>query len=360
MPTVCRITLDAEQYRQELNSVIEETKAAATAMNTTSAVDLTDLAPKAEDQEYTITGKVEAPEIPEVEDQEYTITGILNAPEIPEVEDQTYTVSGNIDVPETAADVFDEVADGAADAAGELSKAGGKINFFNGLLAKIKGMGAAEQISKGASAVGAVGAAAGASVPPVGALAAVVNALLSPIALITMALTALMAIGTAVWDALTVSAEEYEAQSEHTSKAAERQTEELKEQADAAQTYFDRLRELSALENVSNKTKTETLSLLQNLQEEYGNLGAQIDKTTGKIQNLVEVEMNLRRARATKEAANQHQQADAKLMQARASYMKGLGDSYVWTESGAASNWDERLKNAPDAEALLATVSSFF
>ena len=78
---------------------------------------------------------------------------------------------------------------------------------------------------------------------------------------------------------------------------------------------------MSAAEKASNTSKTETISLLQSLQREYGNLGAEIDSTTGKIQNLVEVEMKLRRARAGKDADNAHQQADAKLMKARASYI---------------------------------------
>ena len=68
MPTVCKITLDAEQYRQELSRVVEETRAAVSSMNMGSSASM--------------------PEVPQVEDQEYTITGVVNAPEIPEVEDQ--------------------------------------------------------------------------------------------------------------------------------------------------------------------------------------------------------------------------------------------------------------------------------
>ena len=86
MPTVCKITLDGEQYRQELSRVVEETRAAVSSMNMGSSASTPEV-PQVEDQEYAITGVVNAPEIPEVEDQEYTITGVVNAPEIPEVED---------------------------------------------------------------------------------------------------------------------------------------------------------------------------------------------------------------------------------------------------------------------------------
>ncbi len=336
MPTVCRITLDAEQYRQELSRVVEETRAAVSSMNMGSSAS--------------------TPEVPQVEDQEYAITGIVNAPEIPEVEDQVYTVTGNIDVPDGASDALGDIADNAADAASEVGKAGGKIGFFTGLLNKLRGVNAGEQIGKGAAAVGAIGAAAGASVPPVGALAAVVNALLSPIALITMALTALMAIGKAVWDALTISAEEYEARAEYAAKAAERQAESLKEQGDAAQKCLERLKELNSLEKASNTSKTETISLLQSLQREYGNLGAEIDSASGKIKNLAEVEKNLRRARAAKEATNIHQQADAKLLQARTAFMKGLGDSWWLTEGDGAEIFDNFLTKYNNADDLHAAM----
>ena len=360
MPTVCKITLDAEQYRQELSRVVEETRAAVSSMNMGSSASTPEV-PQVEDQEYTITGVVNAPEIPEVEDQEYTITGVVNAPEIPEAEDQTYTVRGDIDIPDAASDALGDIADNAADAASEVGKAGGKIGFFTGLLNKLRGVGAGEQIGKGAAAVGALGAAAGASVPPVGALAAVVNALLSPIALITMAITALAAIGTAVFDALTVSSEEYAAQAEHAAEESEREADKLKKQAEAAQQCVDRLKELSSVEAASNTTKAETLSLLNSLQKEYGNLGAQIDRTTGRILNLTEVEKKLRRVRAGKEADNAEQQAEAKIRQARASYMKGLGDSYRWTEAGAGKNFDQYLSsNNNDLEGMLRDIRGVY
>lgn len=336
MPTVCKITLDAEQYRQELSRVVEETRAAVSSMNMGSSAS--------------------TPEVPQVEDQEYAITGVVNAPEIPEVEDQTYTVRSDIDIPEAASDALGDIADNAADAASEVGKAGGKIGFFNGLLGKLKGASAGEQIGKGATAVGAIGVAAGASVPPVGALAAVVNALLSPIALITMALTALMAIGKAVWDALTISAEEYGAQAEHAAKMAERENSMLKDQAAAAAKYMDRLKELNTAEQSSQASKIEVLSLLKSLQKEYGNLGVQIDKTTGKITNLTEVEKNLRRVQANKEAGNLRSQADAMRRQARVKYMKGLGDSYWWSESGAGSDWDKRMSRTNDINAQIADL----
>ena len=364
MPTVCRITLDAEQYRHELQRVVEETRAAASSMQSNSTEGLSQVTmpeiPEVEDQEYIVTGTVNAPEIPEVEDQEYVITGTVNAPEIPEVEDQTYTITGNIDVPDAAGEVFEDIADGAADAAGEVGKAGGKIGFFSGLMAKLKGMGAGEQIGKGAAAIGAVGAAAGASVPPVGALAAVVNALLSPIAILTMALTALAALGTAVWDALTISADEYGAHAEHAAKMAEREAAKLKEQAAAAQQYMARLKELDSAEGASRNSKIETLSLLQNLQKEYGDLGAQIDSTTGKIKNLDEVEKNLRRSKANKEAETLRWQADAKRREARTEYMRGLGDSYSWTETGAGKNWDARMSKNQDINAQIADLHGVY
>ena len=111
MPTICKITLDASEYRRELERVVQESRAAAAEMNSLKAEPPAGLPqsnkaamcaarPEVQDQEYKVTGTVIAPEIPEVPDQEYKVTGTVDAPEIPEVQDQTYTVTGTVNAPE--------------------------------------------------------------------------------------------------------------------------------------------------------------------------------------------------------------------------------------------------------------------
>jgi len=94
----------------------------------------------------------------------------------------------------------------------------------------------------------------------------------------------------AVWDKLTVSAEEYAEKTRAASEEAQRQAEKVKAQDQAAQGYITRLQEIAAAETTGNAAKTETLQLLNNLESQYGNLGAVIDETTGKIVNMAEVE----------------------------------------------------------------------
>ena len=149
--------------------------------------------------------------------------------------------------------------------------------------------GSAQKFKAGAASISAIGAAAGASVPAVGMLATVVNALLSPISLLGAAFTALVAVGSRVWDKLTVSASEYAARAKVVSEEADRELAKFKEQDAAAGSYITRLKELSSSETAGNAVKSETAQLLDTLQSRYGDLGAEIDASTGKIKNLTEV-----------------------------------------------------------------------
>lgn len=210
------------------------------------------------------------------------------------------------------------------------------------------------QIRAGAGAVSAIGAAAGASVPPVGMLAAAVNALLSPISLVVALLTALVAIGMAVWDKLTVSAEEYAEKTKAAADEAKRQAEKVKEQDQAAQGYITRLREIAEAESIGNAAKTETLQLLSNLESQYGDLGAVIDETTGKIVNLAEVEERANAARRKKRALSLNESSEAQMAEARASYMKVRGGGWFdgMTEAGAGRLFDWLQKNLSPEQLL--------
>ena len=201
-------------------------------------------------------------------------------------------------------------------------------------------------VKAGAAAVSAFGAASGMSVPPVGLLAAAVNALLSPISLVVAALTALAAIGMAVWDKLTVSAEEYAEKAKAASEEAKRQTEKVTAQDKAAQGYLARLREIASAEAIGNASKTETLQLLSNLESQYGDLGAVIDETTGKIANLAEVENRLNAARNRRRAAALKAESETLMNEAKAAYMKVRGGGYFdgISEGKAGRTFDNLLK----------------
>ena len=211
--------------------------------------------------------------------------------------------------------------------------------------------GSAQKFKAGAASISAIGAAAGASVPAVGMLATVVNALLSPISLLGAAFTALVAVGSRVWDKLTVSASEYAARAKVVSEEADRELAKFKEQDAAAGSYITRLKELSSSETAGNAVKSETAQLLDTLQSRYGDLGAEIDASTGKIKNLTEVEARLNAERRKRAASKHLAAADAAMSEAKAAYMKTTGQGY-FGERSAGKRFDKAAQTLSPEQLL--------
>lgn len=323
MPTVCKLTLDAEEYRQELASVVAESRS--------QGAELEEVFSGSTGGDVAINVDTNAAETAaEVKD---VLDDLPDEKHI-KIHADKDSVSELADASSDAIDQAEELANAAGESAG---KTGG---LFSGLGNLTNGLG--EQIGKGATAVGALGAVAGASVPPVSALAAVVNALLSPIALITAALSALVMIGMEVWDNLTVSAEEYAEETKQASEAAQRQLDKTKELSNAAAKYISRLKELASIESTDNRHKAETATLLTALESRYGSLGAEIDKTTGKITNLAEVEAKLNAARNAKTAQRHFASSRTAMDEAKAAYMKVKGSEWGTTEAQAGRLWDAK------------------
>ena len=381
MPTVCKITLDATEYRRELAAVVAESREAARTLAAVSSApspsgavspsgSMDSMTPDA----TSIGMSSEPVEIPasiavDTVEAEQTIDELKNTPvEIPA------TVTANTD---PASDAIDDLEDKpvkpeatvtadttpAENEMNDLEKkpveveakvtadtsqaeaATSKVSKFGTAIRGAMKGNVGEQIGKGAAAIGAVGAMAGAAVPPVGALAAVVNALLSPIAIVTAAIAALVAIGMEVWDYLTVSAEEYAEKTKYASEAAEKHAEKVREQDQAAQAYMDRLREIATIENAGNSTKAETAQILQVLQERYGDLGAEIDSTTGRVKNLLEVEQRLNEERGRRLGTANMKQAEAYMNEAKAAYTKARGSEWSTTEIYASGEFQGMMES---------------
>lgn len=397
MSTVCKINLDATEYRRELAAVVAESREAARALatvpaesvlnGTSSGVSSPEPSGESAPLELSVTTDADQAEqaIDRIENRSIEIKAAVTADTAQAEQAIDELKNTHVEIPATvtantdpASDAIDDLKDkpvkteatvtadttlaesemndleknplkieakvtadtSQADAATPLSKFGTAIR---GAMKENIG----EQIGKGAAAIGAVGTMAGAAVPPVGALAAVINALQSSIALITAALTALIAIGMEVWDRLTVSAEEYAEKTKLVTENAQKELDKAREMDTATQGYVDRLRELVGIENAGNSTRAETAQLLQVLSTRYGNLGAEINATTGKVENLIEVEERLNAAR-NKEMSSKYQQvADSKMNEAKAAYMKVKGSEWFTTEGAAGKMFDIHRKNLP-------------
>ena len=329
--TELKLRLNAEEYRAELEKVIAETKAAG--------ADLSSLGGGSAQTEVKVTATG-------TEEVQQALAAI---PEEKSVEVKSQAETAPIDrfqqkldrLKDKKVKVVAEAKTAPVDKLNnKMDATAGKAKGLGGWLKNAFSQGLGENIGKGATAIGAVGAVAGAAVPPVGALAAVVNALISPVAIITAALAALVAIGTAVWDKMTVSAEEYAATAENMAKDAERQQQKMQELEQKTANYVQRLRELNSLESDGNATMQETSAILDVLQQDFGDLGAIVDESTGKIKNLQEVLDKLEGRKNQKKTEADQKAVDAQMAKAKAAYMKARGADYFTTEWGAADEWD--------------------
>ena len=95
-----------------------------------------------------------------------------------------------------------------------------------------------------------------------------------------------LAAGVALWDRLTLSAEEYAKKATIAAEKAKKKYDDLFAEQAQDQGYFDRLKELNEREKLSNEEKTEAVKLVQILTNKYGDLGISIDTATGKLIGL--------------------------------------------------------------------------
>lgn len=126
-----------------------------------------------------------------------------------------------------------------------------------------------------------------------GEVAGAFKGILSPVGLIAIGIGTLGKLAVEVWDKMTVSAEEHAKKLELVADASGKARETEESAQNVAKQYISRLGELARTESSSNVNKRETAGIVAILTSKYGDLGAQIDATAGKIKNLDEVERKI-------------------------------------------------------------------
>ena len=397
MAIQCEIRLKAENFKQERDSLIAQTRAELQRMSpdpvriTPELGELPEL-PEIPDQTVTITPEVgDMPEIPEIPDPEPVAVEVVTETvelaklkaeiarlERVEVEAAVKAVDDDIALLQselstlqdkdirlttiadqqqadklraciaaledkrltiTAETVGSDRLNALRDQLDGIETAG--INTGAGVGEAMNSLG--EELGKGASAIDAIGAATGTATPEVGALAAVISSLASPIAAITAALAALVAIGMAVWDKLTTSAEEFAESARQAAEDANRQLEQNRKLANAAKEYTDRLRELRTAEQNGTAAKMQTAEIIRQLQRDYANLNVEIDSQTGKVKNLTEVEAQLDAIRRKRLSRNNIEVAEAETDAAKAAFMKTRSTLGLRSEKTAGIEFDGLL-----------------
>lgn len=111
-----------------------------------------------------------------------------------------------------------------------------------------------------------------------------------PKALIIAAIAAITAAIIKLYDTFTQSDEQFAAMIQAQAASFEKSASRLERTLQKQQKYFSRLKQLGKLQSLTNEQRTQAITILGLLGDKYGDLGVQIDKTTGKLKNLSEAE----------------------------------------------------------------------
>lgn len=253
MPTVCKITLDAAEYKKELNDVVARSKAAQTELSKSS------------------------------------MPGTQGA--------QTVEIKAESDVPSVAQEaknVLDGISDKTVNVTVETDRQ--TLDYIPPSLRKTeRGAQAAgkatdqlgQKISKAGGIMSAFGSQAGGKFSGLGQ---VIGSLGSPITLITTAVGALTAVTmdflrkgiSGAQEAADAAQKNAEAIRE-SAAAAEQQRQKNEANWKSLKSLKDSLDILSVTEKASNAQKTEAVRLIGLLSKSYGNLGISIDGATGRM-----------------------------------------------------------------------------
>ena len=253
MPTVCKITLDAAEYKKELNDVVARSKAAQTELSKSSMPGTQGV--------QTVEIKAES-DVPAVAQE---AKNVLDG-----ISDKTVNVTV-----ETDRQTLDYIPPSLRKAERGAQAAGKAANQLGG------------EISKAGGIMSAFGSQAGGKF---GGLGQVIGALGSPITLITTAVGALAAVTmdflrkgiSGAQEAADAAQKNAEAIRE-SAAAAEQQRQKNETNWKSLKSLKDSLDILSVTEKASNAQKTEAVRLIGLLSKSYGNLGISIDGATGRM-----------------------------------------------------------------------------
>lgn len=247
MATVCKITLDAAEYRKELEAVVAESRAAAGSLAN-------------------------------LPDRQLSVTADTTQAKAA-VEELTQTPPPEIDVPVTAdAAPLETVRE-------ELEQTDASARKTGGILSRL----IPESLkSKAAQAFGAV---RGEMTKTQGGAGKFLESFLAgggAIGLIAAGVASLGKIAATVynnWIGGMKEAGELAQRNAASIRETAEATEQLRQKSDG---YLSRLSELSSAEQLSNSNKAEARKLIADLTKSYGDLGVKLDETTGKLSGVDE------------------------------------------------------------------------
>ena len=279
MPTVCKITLDATEYRRELAAVVAESREAARTLAAGPTAPSADAPPV----------EVSAP----AEPVKVTVTADT-APaeaEVKKLENKTVTIKAKLSADTSAVEQTTKQVEETGEA---TKKAGG---FFSRLIPESLRSKASQVFGAIRQEMTKTEGGAGKFLESVLAGGGAIGIVMAGVASIVKFVTGAIA---AAKDAWIAHVETLQANS----KEVERVGNALKEQISREQEAVSTLRELNKQEQLSNTQKKASAKAILELQTAYRDLNIEIDSATGKIKNFDAVNIAIMRRQAQRELQN--------------------------------------------------------
>ena len=159
--------------------------------------------------------------------------------------------------------------------------------------------------------------------PKIGVIGSLLeSAVLGPIGLITAAVGLLVSAGVAAFNALTESTEEFAQKAAAASERIQQQNDKMQNLENVTKTYLSQLQTMANMEMASYDRKEATANILKVLESRYGDLGAEIDETTGKLNNYLDVQDKINKISAENQKKRNTDLMSSKAREAIASYIK--------------------------------------
>lgn len=279
MPTVCKITLDATEYRRELAAVVAESREAARTLAAGPSAPSADAPPV----------EVSAP----AEPVKVTVTADT-APaeaEVKKLENKTVTIKATVSADTSAVEQTTKQVEETGEA---TKKASG---FFSRLIPESLRSRASQVFGAIRQEMTKTEGGAGKFLESVLAGGGAIGIVMAGVASIVKLVTGAIA---AAKDAWIAHVETLQANS----KEVERVGNALKEQISREQEAVSTLRELNKQEQLSNTQKKASAKAILELQTAYRDLNIEIDSATGKIKNFDAVNIAIMRRQAQRELQN--------------------------------------------------------
>ena len=334
MPIICKIQLDATEYKTELDNVLKLTEKAQADMSRQSdgtantieaaadqAVQKVGSAAEKATQDVGTAAEMTSQVIGETSEAAAEAGSAVSMSAKNAAQD-VETAAGKgaesvINAAEKSAKSMDAVKNAAKNAASAAAENVEKQGDAAKKVVEKTGNGmkaAAGSIKSAAGAASGVVSALGGVSPQLGFIGQALQTLLSgPVAAITAAVAVLISAASTAWDICTTSAEEYRKKLAAILDLQGKVTTRIREGMDSSERYLTRLEELDRIENKGNAAKAEQARLLEILTRRYGDLGIAIDKDTGKMSGLEEARKKIRGDDASKIADSLQKEFDLKV-----------------------------------------------